>query len=271
MTGPEHQRQIDRNVRIHDRVAADYEKIHDEIFNPVEQDRLRTAIARAKAAVETGSARPRALDFGCGSGNLTRHLVALGFEVVAADISAAFLDLIERRHAGQAVTTHLMDGKTLAGFEDGTFDFAATYSVLHHVPNYLAAVAEMGRVVRPGGVVYIDHEHSPSYWQGDPAYREFVRRASRFDWRKFLIPHNYYGKLRRMLIDPKYSNEGDIHVWPDDHIEWERIEEVLRADGFETLFAEDYLVFRGRYRPEVHEQYRRRCSDMRVLAMRRAG
>jgi SAM-dependent methyltransferase len=271
MSTPDQQSQIDRNVRIHDRVAADYEAIHDEIFNPVEQHRLRMAIARAKAALRTGSPRPRALDFGCGSGNLTRHLLALGFEVVAADISPAFLALIERRLAGQAVTTHLMDGKSLAGLEDDAFDFAATYSVLHHVPDYLAAVAEMGRVVRPGGVVYVDHEHSPAYWQDDPIYREFVRRASRFDWRKFLVPHNYYGKLRRMLIDPRYSNEGDIHVWPDDHVEWDKIEALLRRDGFETLFADDYLVFRARYRPDVHEQYRSRCCDMRVLAMRKGG
>jgi SAM-dependent methyltransferase len=265
------QRQIERNVRIHDRVAADYEKIHDEIFNPVEQDRLRRALARAKDALRTRTERPRALDFGCGSGNLTRHLLALGFDVVAADISPAFLDLIERRHAGQAVETHLMDGRSLAGLEDGAFDFAATYSVMHHVPDYLGAAAEMGRVVCQGGIVYIDHEHSPSYWGADPAYRDFLRRATRFDWRKFLVPHNYYGKLRRMFVDPHYSNEGDIHVWPDDHIEWDEIESVLRREGFETVFAEDYLVFRGRYRPEVHEQYRTRCADMRVLAMRKGG
>ncbi|WP_165357501.1 class I SAM-dependent methyltransferase [Sphingosinicella sp. CPCC 101087] len=265
------QRQIERNVRIHDRVAADYEKMHDEIFNPVEQDRLRRALARAKEALRTGAERPRALDFGCGSGNLTRHLLALGFEVVAADISPAFLALIERRHAGQPVETHLMDGRSLASLADSAFDFAATYSVMHHVPDYLGAATEMGRIVRPGGIVYIDHEHSPSYWGADPAYRDFLRRASRFDWRKFLVPHNYYGKFRRMFVDPHYSNEGDIHVWPDDHIEWDEIEGVLRGEGFDTLFAEDYLVFRGRYRPEVYEEYRTRCTDMRVLAMRKAG
>jgi SAM-dependent methyltransferase len=271
MSSPDQQRQIARNVRIHDRVAAHYEEIHDEIFNAVEQDRLRTALARAKEALRTDSGRPRALDFGCGSGNLTRQLLALGFEVVAADVSPAFLDLVERRQAGQAVTTYLMDGKSLAGLENDAFDFVATYSVLHHVPDYLAAIAEMGRVARPGGVVYIDHEHCPAYWRQDPAYREFVRRASRFDWRKFLVPNNYYGKLRRVLIDPHYSNEGDIHVWPDDHIEWDEIEAVLRRHLFDTLFVDDYLVFRGRYRPEVYEQYRTRCCDMRVLAMRKGG
>ena len=265
------ERQIARNVRIHDRIAAKYEETHDEIFNPVEQSRLRETLARAKSALRTGTERPRALDFGCGSGNLSRHLLAIGFEVVAADVSPGFLQLVESRHRGDPLSTYLMDGKGLAGIDDGGFDLVATYSVLHHIPDYLAAVGEMGRVTRPGGIVYIDHEHSPGYWSGDPAYREFLRAARRFTWRKFLVPQNYYGKLRRALIDPHYSNEGDIHVWPDDHIQWEAISEQLSDQGFETLFAEDYLVCRGSYRQEVYEAWRGRCSDMRVTALRKGG
>ena len=263
--------QIDRNVRIHDRVAASYEDTHDEIFNSVEQSRLRADLERAAAALRTGSAPPRALDFGCGSGNLTRHLLDLGFEVVAADVSEGFLRLIERRFDGRSVETRRLDGKGLGGFADAAFDLVAAYSVLHHIPDYLAAVDEMARVVRPGGIVYIDHEHSPGHWTPGPDYREFLRRARRFDWSKFLVPRNYYGKLRRLLIDPHYSNEGDIHVWPDDHIEWEEIGRLLAAAGFETLFARDYLVFRSGYRPEVHRVYRDRCADMRVIAARREG
>lgn len=269
MAARDHQRLIDRNVRIHDRVAARYERTHDEIFNEREQSRLRESLARARAGIATGVDRPRALDFGCGSGNLTRHLLELGFEVVAADVSRGFLDLVERRFDGQAVTVAQIDGTGLGGMPGGSFDLAATYSVLHHIPDYVAAVGEMARVVRPGGVLYVDHEHSPGYWRADAEYREFVRAARRFDWRKFLVPHNYYGKLRRLLIDPKYSNEGDIHVWSDDHIEWDRIDSKLAGQGFEPLFAEDYLVYRSGYRTEVYERYRSRCADMRAAAWRR--
>lgn len=271
MTSPAEQRQIDRNVKIHDRVAERYERTHDEIFNDVEQARLRSALARAKAAIGSGADRPRALDFGCGSGNLTRHLLALGFEVVAADVSQRFLDLVERRHRGEPVSACRIDGAGLSALGDSSFDLVATYSVLHHVPDYLGAVAEMARVTRPGGVVYVDHEHSPRYWQDDPAYRGFVRAARRLDWRKFLVPHNYYGKLRRLLIDPRYSNEGDIHVWPDDHIEWDAIAATLAERGFEPLIEEDYLVCRAGYRPEVYQAYSDRCADMRVAAWRRGG
>jgi SAM-dependent methyltransferase len=265
------QRQIDRNIRIHDRVASKYEATHDEIFNPVEQTRLRAALERAKTAIANDPGRLRALDFGCGSGNLTRHLLELGFEVVAVDVSPRFLELVERRFAAAPLTTCRIDGKGLHNLDDGSFDLVATYSVLHHVPDYLAAVAEMARVTRAGGVLFVDHEHAPCYWAGEAPYQEFARRARRFDWRKFLVPHNYYGKFRRLLIDPKYSNEGDIHVWPDDHIEWEAIGAAVHEHGFAQVFAEDYLVCRTGYRPEVYEQYRSRCADMRVAAWRKGG
>ena len=265
------QQHVDRNIRIHDRIADSYDRTHDEIFNEVEQSRLRAALERAKAEIRPVHDRPKALDFGCGSGNLTRHLLELGFETVAADVSTGFLRLIERKFGALGATTYEMDGKSLSGLADDSFDFVASYSVLHHVPDYLGAVAEMARVTRPGGVVYIDHEHSADYWRADPVYREFVRRARRFDWRKFLDPHAYYGKLRRLLFDKRYSNEGDVHVWPDDHIEWPAIEAELARVGFEILFADDFLVCRSGYRRSVYEQYRPTCTDMRVMAMRKAA
>jgi ubiquinone/menaquinone biosynthesis C-methylase UbiE len=264
-------RHIERNVRIHDRVAPSYEQTHDEIFNDVEQSRLRNALTRAAQQIRSSAAQPRALDFGCGSGNLTRHLLDLGFEVVAADVSRGFLAMVERRYAGRPVSTFQLNGESLAGLADGTFDLVAAYSVLHHVPDYLGALSEMARVTKRGGVIYLDHEHSPGYWDDNPTYKSFIGEARRFNWRKFLEPHNYYGKLRRLLIDPRYSNEGDIHVWPDDHIDWPAVEAQLHSDGFETLFAEDYLAYRGDYRREVYERYQGRCSDMRVTALRKLG
>ncbi|HEX8639925.1 MAG TPA: class I SAM-dependent methyltransferase [Allosphingosinicella sp.] len=271
MSTPDPQQQIERNVRVHDRIAERYEQTHDEIFNPVEQARLRASLERAGTAFSAGPSPRRALDFGCGSGNLTRHLLALGYAVVAADVSQAFLDLIARRHSNDPVATYRMNGRNLEGLDDSSFDLVAAYSVLHHVPDYLAALDEMARVTRPGGIVYLDHEHSPVYWRADGDYRRFVREAARFDWRKFFVPHNYYGKLRRLLIDPRYSNEGDIHVWPDDHIEWDEVEARLGAAGFEKLFAEDYLVCRNSYRTQVYEAHRNRLADMRVMAMRKVS
>lgn len=47
------QRQVALNVVIHDRVARRYEAIHGEIFNTMEQDRLRAALGAARDLVRT--------------------------------------------------------------------------------------------------------------------------------------------------------------------------------------------------------------------------
>lgn len=261
-------RDIARNAIIHDELAWRYDAIHGEIFNQVEQARLAALLARAKAEVRGCPEPLAALDFGCGSGNLARHLLALGMVVMAADVSRGFLNLVASRYPG--VTTHWMESGDTAGLADASFDFVATYSVLHHIPDYLAACAELARVCRPGGVVVIDHEPSEGYWLDDPAYAAFCRKTLRFDWRKYLTLNNYWHRMRR-LFDPRHSNEGDIHVWPDDHVEWPKVSAVMVAHGLEPVIEEDYLLARKLYRPDIYARHVDRLSDTRVMVFRKCA
>lgn len=255
---------IEHNIRAHDRVASTYAAKHGEIYNSMEQARLREALGRAMSAVRSGGVR--ALDFGCGSGNLTEHLQALGADVVAADVSEGFL----RQMAARGVTTARLNGRDLSEFPDGSFDLVATYSVLHHVPDYLGAVREMARVLKPGGVLYIDHEAAPSAWSPSPdlqAYRlamnpprSFARRLTN------LLNPGWYVVRLKLLKDPRYQPEGDIHVWPDDHIEWGRVEAEAGVDVVERT---EYLLSRRECPPALYAQYVDRCVDMRVLIGRK--
>ena len=71
------------------------------------------------------------------------------------------------------------------------------------------------------------------------------------------------------LFDPKYSNEGDIHVWPDDYIEWAEVAEVMVRNGCAPVFEEDYLLYRSLYRRDVYDRFKDRCVDTRVMVFRR--
>jgi ubiquinone/menaquinone biosynthesis C-methylase UbiE len=265
---PTDARHIQRNIEVHDRIARKYDARHGEIFNPREQQRLAASLEAARDAVTSGSDPLRALDFGCGSGNLTRHLLALGLEVTAADVSQGFLDLVRSRYP--SARTLLMNGEDLGNIETGSFDLVATYSVLHHVPDYLAAVREMGRVCGVGGVVVIDHEQNEEFWADGPVYRQFRREALRTDWQKYLTPMNYVHQIRR-IFEPRYANEGDIHVWPDDHIEWPAIKDAMARAGFEIVREEDYLLFNRLYRREVYDRYVGRCTDTKVMVFRKCA
>lgn len=260
--------QIERNIAVHNQVAKKYAKLHGEIFNEVEQNRLARALARAGDAIRTEAQPKRALDFGCGSGNLTRHMLDLGFHVTAADVSADFLRLVERNFGSDRLNLLQLNGKDLSNVADRSFDLIAAYSVLHHIPDYLGALRELGRVCKLGGVIMLDHEQNEEYWRRNPAYAAFRREALRFDWRKFLTPTNYAHRLRR-IFEPRHSNEGDIHVWPDDHIEWTGIKSILRDEGFLVVLEDDYLLYRDLYRPEVYDRYAGHLSDTKLLIARK--
>lgn len=271
---------IAESVAAYRRAHRDYDERHGEIFNPVEQARLAAALRDAVEATEVPGGPRRALDLGCGTGNVTAHLVALGLGTVAADVSPEFLSAVERRFAAAPVTTLRIGGDGLPEIGDAEFDVAAAYSVLHHVPDYLGMVEELYRVVRPGGVVFLDHESSDAVWAREPALLAFQQaledrrhpgwwHPGRKRWQRYLMPSKYVFAVRQRIDPLFWLDEADIHVWPADHIEWAEVERVLRARGAEILRAEDYLVFRDGYPPDLYEAHRGRCDDMRLLVARK--
>jgi len=282
MTPQEQREAVELNVRAYRKMWRKYDDAHGEIFNPVEQARLHSALERAARAIRSGGGtRPRALDIGAGTGNVARHLVELDFEVTAADVSPELLGVVEERLPG--VRTQRLDGFGLAGVDDASFDIATVYSVLHHVPDYLAMVDEMVRVVRPGGVVYIDHEASDQFWEKDGCLEDFERaleeerrsrpgwwNPARRRWQRYLIPGKYVFALKlRYRPQAIFSVEGDVHTWAADHVEWGEVEARLAAAGADVVAAEEYLVFREEYPHALWEEYRERCSDMRALTARK--
>jgi ubiquinone/menaquinone biosynthesis C-methylase UbiE len=99
------------------------------------------------------ASRGKLLDVGCGTGSLTFALASEpGFsEITGIDFSPVFVEAANRRNTDPRITIRQGDACALP-FEDGAFDSAMALLVLHFVPDADKAVAEMCRVVRPGGV-----------------------------------------------------------------------------------------------------------------------
>lgn len=268
-------RALRHNQRAHDAVGARYDDGHPEIFNDIEQARIGAAIARAVAlAAGRLQRRVRALDVGSGTGNLAAHLIAAGATVTASDLSHRLLDVVRERFESSGALDGVLplNGTDLRPAADGAFDLVATYSVLHHVPDYLALVREMARVAAPGGIVMIDHEWTDERWTS-PDHAAFLREAVVWPprrWWYWLQPSRYWKRIRPLLEwrrwgNPRWMPEGDLHIWPDDHIEWNRVESALADSGCEVVAREQYLLFEPRYQRDVWERWRSRCSDMQCL------
>ena len=266
---------VSYNISSHNKVIQKYESLHTEIYNDIEQKRLCNTLDLAVKNIHTNSKEKKALDFGAGAGNLTKHLLALGLTVHAADISRICLSFIKNKIVPDTdrLQTILINGNNLSNISDNTYDMVATYSVLHHIPNYHLAVQEMIRVLKPGGIIYIDHEKNHHFWdQNLNLLQEFYNKMRWLlflaKWKNLLNMSVYVGKIRR-IFNPRFQNEGDIHVFHDDHIEWDIIKSIFNKNGVEVMFENDYLLYDSKYSKEVYLKYADKISDTKVLIGRK--
>ena len=128
-------------------------------FSEEFMESLRRYTAEASAGYLLPCLRPgmRVLDFGCGPGTISVGLakaVEPG-ELHGVDMEESQIELarrvVEQRVQANAV---FRVGDVMAlDFEDNSFDVAHCHNVLMHIPDTLAALTEVKRVLKPGGII----------------------------------------------------------------------------------------------------------------------
>ena len=118
----------------------------------------------------------RVLDVGCGEGHNTRQVRALGGKVTAFDVSSTF---VRAAHEADQSIDHLIADGTSLPFDDAAFDAAVAFMSVMDMPDPAVALAEMARVVRPGGFVQFSITHpgqstSPREWVRDDDGRKVM-------------------------------------------------------------------------------------------------
>ena len=109
----------------------------------------------------------RVLDAGCGSGPLAARLQALGATMTGFDASAAMVELARRR-LGPDADLHVGDLAEALPFADGAFDDVVASLVLHYLRDWTTPLAELHRVLRPGGRLIVSVNHPIMYKMIDP-------------------------------------------------------------------------------------------------------
>jgi arsenite methyltransferase len=112
------------------------------------------------------------LDVGCGPGFTTAEIaeeVGPGGRVVGVDTSESMLALARRRCPG---SDFKMADATKLPAADGSFDAALAAQVYEYVPDVAAALADLHRVLRPGGrAVVVDTDWSSVSWHSSEPER----------------------------------------------------------------------------------------------------
>ncbi|WP_031032476.1 class I SAM-dependent methyltransferase, partial [Streptomyces sp. NRRL WC-3725] len=105
----------------------------------------------------------RAVEIGCGSGYGTRMILDRfrAAKVDAIDLDPGMVAKARRRLADRPGRVRLAVGdatdlKAAFDAEDGTYDAAFDFAIIHHIPDWRSAVAEIARVLKPGGVFVFD-------------------------------------------------------------------------------------------------------------------
>jgi len=161
----------ERIAAAYDRVAADY-----AIINAAMPANLATLGEQFLAHL---GPNPRVLDAGCGVGRDMAWMEARGAQVTGIDLSGGMLDL-----AGKTVHGPLlrMDMCRLA-LPTGQFDGVWCCASLLHVPKARAAeaLAEMRRVLVPGGVLYLGiQEGEGETWESGGPFGAVERLFARY-------------------------------------------------------------------------------------------
>jgi SAM-dependent methyltransferase len=124
-------------------------------------DRTRRLTAEASAEISELLAkelreRQPALEIGVGTGLVSLPLHEAGLRMMGADLSASMVGKLVEKAGGRLPFPIVLADATRLPFADGVFGGAVARHVLHLIPDWEAAVRELVRVIRSGGLLLAD-------------------------------------------------------------------------------------------------------------------
>ncbi|MEU4220989.1 methyltransferase domain-containing protein [Actinoplanes sp. NPDC026623] len=130
-----------------------YDDLAGEWWRPGGSFELLHWLAAARGVLVPPAGRPGAvlLDAGCGGGLLAPHVRRLGYRHVGVDLRRSGLE-----QAATRGVTPVTGDVTALPLADGAADVVVAGEILEHVADLPAAVAELCRVLRPGGLLVLD-------------------------------------------------------------------------------------------------------------------
>jgi ubiquinone/menaquinone biosynthesis C-methylase UbiE len=139
---------LEREIEFHREIAGRAEVV----WNWDSPSGRRRAARRSEIFAREGGLRPglRALEVGCGTGIFLEAAATTGADIVALDLSSDLLAQARARVAAAGKVRLSLGNAEQMPFRDGSFDAAYGSSILHHL-NIDAALAEVHRVLKPGG------------------------------------------------------------------------------------------------------------------------
>lgn len=193
---------LDRQVDYWNRAAAEKTFTH-----PLDVARLRELVPEDAAI----------LDYGCGYGRICAELVSLGYRrVTGVDISQS---MVARGHARFPDLDLQVHPHFPLPFAADTFDVCILFAVLTCIPGddgQRELLAELGRILRPNGLLYISDYPIQADERNQSRYRQFEQEHGTFGTFRLpdggVVRHHEMSWIHELLAAFTLVNECELDV-----------------------------------------------------------
>jgi SAM-dependent methyltransferase len=235
----------------------------------------------------------RVLDLASGEGFGSALLADTAHSVVGVDIDERAIEHSRRNYEAPNLEFRVASATDLAGFDDGAFDAVVAFEMIEHVAEQETVLAEVGRVLAPGGLMIVSTPEREAY----SADRDYVnpyheRELSRNELSGLLRTHfsslalftqrAMAGSRIEPLDEPAGAHLGVRIEWADG--EWRPAgalpplyilavastaplpdfagDSTLADYGFQVIaeLREEFAIERARLVAELHERARERAE-----------
>jgi phospholipid N-methyltransferase len=206
----------------------DYAKGSPHILHHSIRAHVTRVIQGVVAGILDHKGQCRVLELGAGHGTFTDHVVAVGAEVEVTEMSAPSVEVLRHRfrHNKRVNVTYDADGNgALAG---EPVDVVLCISMLHHIPDYLAAVRRLVRRIAVGGA-FVSFQ-DPLWYPRRSAGSLTVERGAYLLWRLG------QGQLRRGVASVLRRRRGAYdETNPADMVEYHVVRKGVDELALRTL------------------------------------
>ncbi len=223
------------NILHHDVEAEIFERAHPEGSSLYERFQV---LRNINSISGDSTANELCVDVGCGTGFVTSFELPHYKTVVAMDISRRMLEVFKKRLGHFSSLNLLVCDAEFLPLKSEIADLVSVSSVLHHLPKPFNSMAEISRVLKQSGFLYVTREPN------------FQRLRRFFDFFDQVVVRKLAKLIRRLsvftseLYEPNINVEGldyakvDVHYSTGFHVA--QLAEFLRLKSFEVVSAYSY-------------------------------